>query len=86
MDALGVKQAEMARRTDWSKASTSQLYNGVQDYSPKIVNEAAAALNVEPFELLMPYERAMNMRRFMASAIAIAHSAEDDAPPEAKRA
>src|SRR5690348_204233 len=63
MDMLGVKQKDMIVRTGWSKASMSQLYNNKQDYSPKIVNEAATALNVEPFELLMKPERAMALRR-----------------------
>lgn len=75
MDMLGVKQSEMIRRTDWSKASMSQLYNSKQDYSPKIVNEAAAALNVEPFELLMKPERAMALRRQREAALVLAHDA-----------
>jgi transcriptional regulator with XRE-family HTH domain len=69
MDLLGVNQAEMVRRTEWSKATASQLYNNKQDYSPKIVNEAAAALNVEPHELLMRPERAMALRRLRQDAV-----------------
>jgi hypothetical protein len=78
MDMLGVRQRDMVERCDWSKATASQIYNGVQDYSPKIVKEAAQALNVEPWELLMQPERAMAIRRLQASAetiVRVAHEA-----------
>lgn len=81
MDLYGVTQAEMIRRTDWSKASASQLYNNIQDYSPKIVNEAARALNVEAFELLMKPERAMALRRQKEAALILAHDSDAE-PPE----
>lgn len=77
MDALGVRQAEMCRRTGWSKASASQIYNGVQDYSPKIVREASQALNVRDWELLMPYDLAMAFRRFQSSAEQVAKIVHD---------
>lgn len=57
----------------------SQLYNGQQDYSPEILNVAANALGVEPFELLMTPERAMAMRRLYADAVRIVRS-DDTAP------
>lgn len=63
MDSLEVSQADMCRRTGWSKATASQLYNNVQDYSPRLVNEAAEALGVRRFELLMRPEEAMRLRR-----------------------
>lgn len=76
MDLLGVNQAEMIRRTDWSKATASQLYNNKQDYSPKLVNEAARALNIERHELLMKPERAMALRRQREAALVLAHDAD----------
>lgn len=82
MDACGISgrgaQARMMELTGWSRATMSQLYNGEQDYSPKIVNEAAAALNAEPYEMLMHPEKAMNLRKLRESAIRIA--AENPAP------
>ncbi len=88
MDALGVKQKDMIERCGWSKASAHQIYHGKQDYSPKVVHEAAQALsanltddmdNIEPWELLMPYERAMALRRIQADAKQIAsHSVAPD--------
>lgn len=77
MDSLGVTQAEMIRRTDWSKASASQIYNGIQDYSPRIVSEAAKALNLEEYELLMTPDRAAAFRRLRETAIQIAHSNDE---------
>lgn len=76
MDYYGIKQAQMIDKTGWSKASTSQIYNGIQDYSPKIVAEAAAALNLQNYELLMHPDKAMALRRLQASAeqiVQIAH-------------
>lgn len=73
----------MRKETGWSKATMSQLYNNKQDYSPKILNEAARALHVEPFELLMKPERAMALRRQVAAAIQIVadNTPPEDAPP-----
>lgn len=39
MDYYGVKQSQMMEKTGWSKASMSQIYNGKQDYNPKLVKE-----------------------------------------------
>ena len=44
-----------------------QLYHGEQDYSPAVVNAAAVALKAEPYELLMPPEKAFMIRRALAS-------------------
>ena len=68
MDRLGVKQRDMIERAGWSKATASQLYTGQQDYSPKVVNEAAQALKARPYELLMSYDEAMTIRSYRASA------------------
>lgn len=76
MEACGLtgrgSQAKMRELTGWSAATMSQLYNGTQNYSPKVVNEAARALNVEVFELFMPPERAMHLRKMRETAISIA--------------
>lgn len=76
MDLLGKNQAFMIRECGWSKATASQLYTGKQDYSPKIVEAAAKALNVEPFELLMKPERAMALRRQREAALVLAHDSD----------
>jgi transcriptional regulator with XRE-family HTH domain len=73
-------QARMMKLTGWSKATMSQLYNGTQDYSPKILSEASRALNAEDYELLLPPERAMALRRFQADALTIAKHAPSPEP------
>lgn len=75
MAACGVKkQTEMMKLTGWSKATMSQLYNFKQDYSPTILDDAARALQAEPWELLMPPERAFAMRGFRETARAIVNN------------
>jgi transcriptional regulator with XRE-family HTH domain len=73
-------QAKMMELTGWSKATMSQLYNGGQDFSPKILAETAAALKCEPFELLMHPDAAMAIRRIRQDALRIV---EDSTPPPA---
>ncbi len=72
MEACGLEgrgsQARMMELTGWSKATMSQLFNGTQDYSPKIIAEAALALKIEDWELLMPPDRAMGFRQLQESA------------------
>ena len=67
MDACNIKgrgaQTRMRELTGWSKATMSQLYNDDQDFSPKILREAADALNAEPYELLMHPDLAHALRR-----------------------
>jgi transcriptional regulator with XRE-family HTH domain len=82
LDGRG-SQAKMMEMTGWSKATMSQLFNGTQDYSPKVVNDAARALNAEPWELLMHPDQAMALRRLQTSAsdvVRIAHDAGLDTP------
>lgn len=80
MDYYRIKQARMMEKTGWSKASMSQIYNGVQDFNPKIVKEAASALNLQNYELLMSPEKAMALRQLQASAHTIVHLAHENDP------
>lgn len=79
MDYYQLKQARMMELTGWSKASTSQIYNGHQDYNPKLVREAALAMHLEHYELLMHPDKAMALRRLQSSAeqiVQIAHESD----------
>lgn len=67
MDTLRVRQADMIERAGWSKTTASLLYNCQQDYNPELVRSASIALNIEPWELLMPPELAMQIRRLRAA-------------------
>lgn len=72
------KQSEMCELTGWSKATMSQLYNDTQDFSPKILAEAAEALHIEPYELLMPPGRAMNLRKLERVAFQVVETARPE--------
>lgn len=69
---LRMKQVDLMRLTGWDKRKTSMLVSGRQPYQRDVINEAAFALNLQPFELLMHPQDAMALRRLRDSAIAIA--------------
>jgi len=71
MTTLGVTQAKLSRETGWSKATTNDIYHGRTAYYRQIVNEAAQALRISPYELLMHPEEAMAIRRMRESALRI---------------
>lgn len=72
MDSLGVKQSKLSSLTDWSPSTVNDIYHGRTEYYREIVNLLAAALNIEPFELLMHPEDAMALRRLRETALSIA--------------
>jgi len=78
MAAKGMKgrgaQAKMRELTGWPRATMSDLYNHRQDFSPKILKEAAEALGVEPYELLMHPDHAMALLRLRKDALTIVES------------
>lgn len=72
MATLGLRQADIIKKTDWSRGTVSNIYNGKTDYYRAIVNDLARALNIEPYELLMHPDEAMAIRRMRQSALQIA--------------
>ena len=78
MKALGLRQVDMIERTGWSKATTSQLCTGIQNFSPRILQDAADAMNLKTYELLMHPEDAMALRRLRGAAAQIVSIAEPD--------
>ena len=63
MDTLGVSQTDMQELAGWSKTTASLTYNCRQDYNPSLIASAARALNLHNYELLLPPEEAMHIRR-----------------------
>ena len=61
--ATETSQADLVRLTDYPKAKVSDLANGKQRYNRDILNDIAAALNIQPHELLMHPSDAMALRR-----------------------
>lgn len=80
LEHFGKKQAEVVKDLDWNKSKASLMFNDKQRYHRDDVNELADYLHIEPFELLLPPERAMALRQYRASAeqiVTLAHSTED---------
>lgn len=63
MATLGVTQAELGRLCDWSKATVNDIYHGKTEYYRAIVNRISSALQIQPWELMLPVEQAMQIRR-----------------------
>lgn len=53
MEATGIDQAELRRRTGWSRRKASEICTGQQRYNRDSLNDAARAMNIAPFELLL---------------------------------
>lgn len=62
----------MVRELGWNKAKISLTINGKQPYNRNHVEEVSAYLNIFPYELLMPPEEAMAMRRLKSDLALIA--------------
>ncbi|MGA9220026.1 MAG: helix-turn-helix transcriptional regulator [Pseudomonas graminis] len=74
---LRTTQADLERRTGWDKRKASHLVTGKQPYKRETVNEAALALNVEPFELLMHPDDAFALRQLREAGLRIAAEPRD---------
>lgn len=83
---MRLKQARLCELTGWDKRKASDLVTGKQRYNRDTLNEAAAALNIAPFEMLLHPADAMAMRRvrdsarLIAAEPAMAYSAEPPLP------
>ncbi|WP_272798875.1 hypothetical protein [Sphingobium sp. AntQ-1] len=79
LEHLRVIQADLVKALDWNKSKASLMFNDKQRYHRDDVNEVAAYLKIEPFELLLPPERAMALRQYRASAeqiVTLAHESD----------
>lgn len=82
---LGKTQADVVAALEWNKAKVSLTARGIQQYMRDDINEIARFLHLEPFELLLPPERAMALRQYRASAeqiVTLAHDNEESAKVE----
>lgn len=59
----GLKQHDLVTKLDYPKNTAFKLWHGVQAYRRDNVDEISALLNIAPYELLMPPEEAMQLRR-----------------------
>ncbi len=75
---IGLKQHDLVTKLDYPKNSAFKLWHGVQPYRRDNVEEIAALLSIRPYELLMPPEEAMQLRR-LRSVIAEVAKPESEA-------
>jgi len=66
------RQVDLIKDLGWTRRKASELYNGQQPYKREAVNEVSDWLNIEPYELLMTPEEALQLRHLRQAAIAIA--------------
>lgn len=70
----GKRQADLVNDLGWLKNHAHRIWHGKQPYRRDIVNDVARWLGIEPYELLMPPEQALQLRQFRNAAIAIANN------------
>ena len=68
----GKIQADVDRELGWPRAKASALWNGKQRYTQDSVDEVATWLKIEPYELLMHPDDAMQLRQIREAAKFIA--------------
>lgn len=70
--ASGKRQADLVNELGFAKNQAFRVWHGKQPYRRDIVNQLASWLGIEPYELLMPPERAARLKQLEESAYAIA--------------
>jgi hypothetical protein len=73
-------QADAQRALGWSKASASTLFRNKQRYTQDLIDEAADWLQVRPYELLLPPDVAMAIRRVREDAARIVSHTVSEEP------
>lgn len=68
---MGKRQSDIVRDLDWNKARVSLMLRGEQPYNREAINEVAAYLNIQPYELLMRPEDAMALRGLRKEAFRV---------------
>jgi hypothetical protein len=73
---FGKKQADVERDLEWNKSRVSLMARGMQPYDRDSVNEIAAYLNIEPYELLMHPDAANAYKQFLVQADRVSKTGE----------
>lgn len=71
-EVLGRRKAELVSELGWHKTSAHRLWHSRQPYRRQEVNQVAAWLGIEPYEVLMPPKLAMELRSLKEDALRIA--------------
>lgn len=79
MELAGLKQADLVKRLDWSKAKANSVWHGEQRYNEDLLEEVAPLVNARPYELLMHPSDAMTLRQLQAALEGVTRPVK---PPE----
>lgn len=71
-----VTQSDIVDKTEISKGVVSLLVNDRQDYSPVLVRDLAAVLNIATYELFMHPDDAMSLRQLRKDALKVVETTE----------
>lgn len=77
-------QFDLVTELGYHRGTAHKLWHGLQPYRRDNVEDIAAMLNIQPWELLMPPEEAMSLRK-LRSAIAEVARTEPEALPSPPR-
>ena len=73
-ETQGKTQADVERALGWPRGKVSALWNCKQRYNQEAVDEVAAWLKLEPYELLMSPDEAHAIKQLRSAARAITNS------------
>lgn len=82
METLGKIQRDLVTGLGLSQSTAFKLWHGFQAPSAEHIIDVANFLNVTPFELLMPPEEAMRVRRLKQALAEVA--GDSPAPPQTR--
>lgn len=83
MAHFGKRQSALVNDLGWNKGRASKTWNGLIPYRRDLVLEIARWLDVRPYELLMPPEEALALRRLRETAAQIV--ADQPRPPKERQ-
>lgn len=78
----GLKQHALVTQLDYPKNTAFKLWHGIQAYRRDNVEDISALLNIQPYELLMPPEEAMALRRLRSVIAEVAKTEPADQPED----
>lgn len=63
MQLRGKRQADLVKELGWAKGRANKFYHSHHPYRREVVNELAKWLEIEPWELLIEPQRAIQIRK-----------------------
>nr|WP_314121351.1 hypothetical protein [uncultured Brevundimonas sp.] len=85
-EVQGKTQADVERALGWPRGKVSALWNCKQRYNQEAVDQVAAWLKLEPYELLMSPDEAHAIKQLRSAARAITNSQLPPTKPSSRSA